>query len=96
MLSQELRMIAQDNGIQLGGDPSADESSGDTWIDLTDASPDDAEAVLQAAESGEDRAVAEFDRALSYGDIPPELEPTVRRQAAEIRSARSEVAAFRE
>lgn len=93
MLSQELRTVAEDNGIHLGEDPS----SGDTWIDLADApTDDDPEAVLRAAESGEDRTVDEFDRALSYGDVPPEIEPTVRRQVAEIRSARNEVAAFRE
>lgn len=93
MLSQELRTIAQDNGIHVGND----RSNQDTWIDLTDAlTDDDPEAILQAAESGEDRTVAEFDRVLSYGDVPPELEPTVRRQVAEIRSARNEVAAFRE
>lgn len=43
---------------------------------------------------GEDRTIAEFDRVLSYDDVPPELEPTVGRQAAEIRSARNEVAAL--
>lgn len=97
MLSQELRTVAEDNGIQLGEDPAADGASEDTWIDLTDAlTDDDPEAVLRAAESSEDRTVAEFDRVLSYGDCPPELEPTVRRQVAEIRSARNEVAALLE
>lgn len=94
MLNQELRTVAQDNGIHLGEDAL----SGDTWIDLTDdaLTDDDANAVLRAAESGEDRTVEEFDRVLSYGDVPPELEPTVRRQVAEIRSARNEVTAFLE
>lgn len=97
MLSHELRTIAGDNGIQLGDDRSIGASGSDTWIDLTDAlADDDPDAVLRAAESGEDRTVAEFDRALEYGEVPPELEPTVRRQAAEIRSARNEVAGLLE
>lgn len=97
MLSQELRMAAQDNDIPLSEDPPSGGSDGDNWIDLTDAlDGDDPDAVLRAAESGEDRTVDEFDRVLSYGDVPPELEPTVRRQMAEIRSARNEVAALLE
>lgn len=96
MLSQELRMVAEDNGISLSEDLASGEADGDTWIDLTALDDGDPDAVLRAAESGEDRTVDEFDRMLSYGDVPPELEPTVRRQIAEIRSARNEVAALLE
>lgn len=65
------------------------------WMAVKDAfSGSDAEGVLDAAEQGEDHAVAEFDRAVK-ADISEELRAVVRRQYAQVSAAHDWVRAQR-
>lgn len=93
--SAELRAACADAGVSIEEDGSIGGALHRGWIGLKDAlTGDDAEAVVTAAETGEEHAVKEYDKALEDDDLPETLAETVRRQAAEIRSARDEVAAL--
>jgi uncharacterized protein (TIGR02284 family) len=59
-------------------------------------SGDDPHAVLAVAESGEDHAVAEFEKALGNDDLPAAWRPVIVAQAEAVRSAHDEVRALRD
>ena len=64
------------------------------WISLKDAlSGDDAGAVLEAAATGEDHAVSEYEKALDQ-DLSQGFREVVSRQHAAVFSARDEVKAL--
>ena len=50
----------------------------------------DDKAIIAEAERGEDVAVASYQRALQQG-LPADIEPTVRRQFSEVKSAHDHV-----
>ncbi len=90
--STELRQAASDAGIEVDEDGSMAGALHRGWISMKDAlTGDDAGSVLKAAASGEEFAVNEYEKALKDDDLPSGAEPTVRRQADEIRAAHSEV-----
>ncbi len=64
------------------------------WISLKDAlTGDDAGSVLGAAETGENHAVSEYEKALEH-DLSPGFHEVVSRQHAAIIAARDEVKAL--
>ena len=64
------------------------------WLSLKDAvTGDDAGAVLKAAETGEDHAVSEYDKALEL-DLSAGFREVVTRQRGEVVAARDEVKAL--
>lgn len=88
-----------DQGHEYGDD--VDESGSATaalhrgWISLKDAlTGDDAGSVLGAAETGEDHAVSEYERALEQ-DLSAGFRDVVTRQHAAIVAARDEVKALK-
>lgn len=58
------------------------------WMAVKDAlTSDDATAVLNAAETGEDHAVEEYKEALSDTDVSPEFRVILTRQLASVQAA---------
>ncbi len=58
------------------------------WIAVKDAlTSDDADAVINAAESGEDHAVEEYQEALADDDISPEFRTIISRQLMQVQAA---------
>lgn len=95
--SQELRDLAAREGVEIKEDGSMAGAFHRGWITLTDAlTGDDPSAVLSAAESGEDHAVAEFEKALTSAELGEAANAVVARQAAEVKAAHDEVRTFRD
>lgn len=96
-LSAELREIALQEGIQIEEEGTVTAALQRGWMSLADAATgDDPHAVLAVAESGEDHAVSEFERALQYDDLPADWRPVIATQADAVRSAHDEVRALRD
>jgi uncharacterized protein (TIGR02284 family) len=94
--STELRSLASMHGINVADSGSVAGAVHRGWIGLKDAlTGDDAGAVLGAAETGEDHAVAEYEEALEM-DLPAEVRTVIQRQAAEVRRAHDEVRNLRD
>jgi uncharacterized protein (TIGR02284 family) len=95
--SQELRDLAAREGVEIQEDGSMAGALHRGWITLADAlTGDDPSAVLSAAESGEDHAVAEFEKALTSSELDAAVSSVVARQAAEVKAAHDEVRTFRD
>lgn len=93
--SAELRSAAIDAGLDVHEEGSVAGALHRGWIGLKDAlTGSDADVIVNAAQTGEDHAVEEYEKALDDGDLPAGMAETVRRQAEEIRSVRDEVAAM--
>lgn len=91
--SAELRTAAASHGIVFDEDGSLAGALHRGWISLKDAvTGDDPDAVVNAAVTGEDHAVREYDKALDGGSLPGELAMLVKRQAEEIRQVRDRLA----
>jgi len=89
--ADELRAEVQ----RLGGRPEEGGSvSGAVhrgWMNIKDAvAGHDDKTIIAEAERGEDVAVASYQRALQQG-LPANIEPTVRRQFTEVKSAHDHV-----
>jgi uncharacterized protein (TIGR02284 family) len=86
-MSNELKQITSaygDDADQRGTMPGALHRG---WIAVKDAfASDDADAVISAAETGEDHAVEQFREALE-ADISTEFRPVVTRQLASVEAA---------
>ncbi|MGH8873542.1 MAG: PA2169 family four-helix-bundle protein [Acidimicrobiia bacterium] len=96
-LSAELREIALTEGIDIADEGSVVGTLHRGWMTLTDTlSGEDPHAVLAAAETGEDHAVDEFERALHSDDLPVDWRPVIVAQADAVRSAHDEVRALRD
>lgn len=96
-LSAELREIALTEGIDIEEQGSVGAVLHRGWMTLTDTlTGDRAHAVLSAAESGEDHAVTEFNKALRNDDLPIDWRPVINAQAEAVRSAHDEVRALRD
>lgn len=91
--SAELRTAAHTHGIQFDEEGSIAGALHRGWIALKDAmTGDDPAAIVNAALTGEDHAVSEYDEALGGGSLPSDVSTLVKRQAEEIRTVRDRVA----
>lgn len=96
-LSAELREIGLTEGIELESQGTVTGAMHRGWISLKDAlTGDSPHAVLAAAETGEDHAVTEFEKALQDQDLPVDWRPVITAQADAVRSAHDEVRALRD
>jgi uncharacterized protein (TIGR02284 family) len=86
-MSDELKQLTEsygDDADERGTVPGALHRG---WIAVKDAlTNDDADAVIGAAETGEDHAVEQFREALE-ADLSPEFRPVVARQLASVEAA---------
>jgi len=89
--SSELREMAKGYGDKIEESGSAAGTLHRGWLTLKDAlTGSSPHAVLEAAETGEDHAVKEYEKALS-ADISPTLHAVVARQCAEVKAAHDEI-----
>jgi len=87
----ELEVLAKDYGDALDESGSAAGAIHRGWITLKDAlTGSSSKAILNAAATGEEHAVSEYDKALD-ADISAGLRSVVVRQRGEIVAARDEV-----
>lgn len=94
--SAQLRRLAGERGIQIDEGGSLAGAVHRGWIAVKDAMAGDAHAVLSAAESGEDHAVAEFESALDEGDLPSDIREVVAGQAAAVKETHDAVRNMRD
>lgn len=94
--SSELRSLATTQGIRIEESGSIAGGLHRGWMSLKDAlSSDEAEAVLKAAETGEDHAKREFEKALD-ADLPEDVRVVVARQASAVTAAHDAVRTLRD
>lgn len=94
--STELRSLAAEHGFEISEEGSMGGSLHRGWMSLKDAvTGDDPSAIVGAAESGEDHAVADYEDALGQ-ELPADVRTVVERQAGEIRQAHDEVRSLRD
>lgn len=93
--SDELRQIAQSYGDDVEQKSTIPGALHRGWMGLVDAltgsSPN---AVLDAAEQGEDHAVKEYEKALE-ADLSPDFRAVVARQFSDVKMAHDQVRALR-
>jgi uncharacterized protein (TIGR02284 family) len=90
-LYDELQHIASSYGDQIEENGSITGALHRGWITVRDAlSSSDPKAVLEAAKTGEDHAIEEYEEALNT-DVSPEFRPVLLRQLASVQGARSSV-----
>lgn len=90
----ELRETSRRAGVTTDDDGSLAGALHRGWIKLKDAlTGDDPDAVVNAAVTGEDHAVSEFEKALD-GELPAELDMVVKQQLTQIRAVRDELQAI--
>lgn len=95
--SAELRELARSKGWDIAEEGSSAAAMHRAWMSLKDmVSGDDAHAVLEVAEQGEDHAVEEYEDALSQDDLPAEVRSVVVRQAQEVKAAHDRVRSLRD
>ena len=86
-MSDELKAIAGTYGDDVDQRSTLPGALHRGWIAVKDAlTGDNAEAVIGAAETGEDHAVKQYREALD-ADISPEFRPLVARQLASVQAA---------
>ena len=96
MFSNELRTHAADRGFEIDAGPSMAGTMHRGWMKLKDAlSGDDVGGLLDAAEQGEDHAVAEYARAMD-DDIDGELRTLLGQQFTEIQATHDRVRNLRD
>ena len=94
--SAELETMAAAYGDDIDEDGSVLAAAHRGWMSLKDAlAGSDPDGVLDAAEQGEDHAVAEYQKALDE-DISENLRQTIQRQFTSIQSAHDEVKRLRD
>ena len=92
---QEIVELGHDYGDDVDESGTAAAALHRGWLSLKDAlTGDDAEGVVSAAETGEDHAVSEYEKALE-ADLSSGFREVVARQHAAITAARDEVKALR-
>ncbi len=93
--SAELEQMAANYGDDIDEDGSIAAAVHRGWMAVKDAiAGSDPAGVLDAAEQGEDHAVAQYRDALSK-DISPNLRAVIERQFVEVQQAHDEVKALR-
>lgn len=86
-MSEELEAIAGAHGDDIEQRGTVPGALHRGWIALKDAlTGDDADAVIGAAETGEDHALEQYREALD-ADISPEFRPIIARQLASVQAA---------
>ena len=96
MFSNELRTHAAEHGLDVDSGPSVAGTVHRGWMALKDAlSGDDVSGVLDAAEQGEDHAVAEYERAMDE-DLDGELRTLLGQQFTEIQATHNRVRKLRD
>ena len=94
--SNELRTHAAARGLEVDSGPSVAGTMHRGWMALKDAlSGDDVSGVLDAAEQGEDHAVAEYEKAMDE-DIDGELRVLLGQQFTEIQATHDRVRNLRD
>lgn len=95
--AEELRGMAAAYGDDIDESGSVAAAVHRGWMAVKDAiSGSDPDGVLDAAEQGEDHAVAEFERALGHDDLSANLRQTVQRQYASVKQVHDQVRALRD
>ncbi len=93
--SAELEAMAAAYGDDIDEDGSVLAAVHRGWMAVKDTlSGADPDGVLDAAEQGEDHAVAEYQKALD-ADISAELRAVIQRQFADVKQAHDQVKAWR-
>lgn len=93
----ELESMAARYGDDIDEEGSTAAAAHRGWMSLKDAiTGSDAEGVLDAAEQGEDHAVAEYEKALEQDDLSSELRTVVERQSTAVRETHDTVRALRD
>lgn len=93
--SAELDRLAAQYGDDIDEDGSMGAAVHRAWMTVKDAiSGSNPEGILDAAEQGEDHAVAEYEKALN-ADISPNLRTVIESQFTEIKTAHNEVKSLR-
>ena len=90
--AEELRREVQ----RLGGDPEEGGSMSGAahrgWMNIKSAIAGNSDsAIIAEAERGEDVAVESYDKALLQTDLPPQVQSTIQRQFAQVKSAHDRV-----
>lgn len=94
--ANELELMAADYGDDIDEDGSVAAAMHRGWMAVKDAiAGSDPDGVLDAAEQGEDHAVAAYDEALK-ADISADLRTTVQRQYGEVTRAHDAIKALRD
>lgn len=92
--SAELDRLARAYGDDIDEDGSMAGTVHRGWIAVKDAlTGDNPEAILNAVETGENHAVAEFAKALDE-DISPNLRTVIHRQFVDVQAARADIQAL--
>ncbi len=92
---QELDVIASRYGDDLDEKSTVAGAVHRGWMAVKDAfTGDSAEAILNAAATGEDYAIEQYEEAISNA-ISPEFRPVLERQLQHVRSARAALDSFR-
>lgn len=93
--AQEIVAMGHDYGDDVDESGTAAAALHRGWLSLKDAlTGDDAGATIGAAETGEDHAVREYEKALE-SDISADFRTLVQRQHQEIVAAREEIRALK-
>lgn len=93
-LATELEGLAASYGDQIDESGTVAAKAHRGWMAVKDAvAGSDPDGVLDAAATGEDHAVSEYEQALE-ADISPEFKTVLERQLGEVRSARDQVKAL--
>ena len=96
MFSDELRKHAAERNLDVDSGPSVAGTMHRGWMAMKDAlSGDDVHGVLDAAEQGEDHAVAEYEKAMG-DDIDVELRTLLGQQFTEIKATHDRVRNLRD
>jgi uncharacterized protein (TIGR02284 family) len=95
--SEELRGMAASYGDHVEDDGTVAATLHRGWMAVKDAvTGSDPKGVLDAAEQGEDHAVAEYRDALKHDDLSTNLREVLERQAAAVKGVHDEVKALRD
>jgi uncharacterized protein (TIGR02284 family) len=94
-MSDQLRQIAAAYGDDIDQRSTVPGALHRGWMAVKDAlSSDDAEAVINAAETGEDHAVEEYEEAVGEDDVSPEFRALITEQLASVRATHDYVRAL--
>ena len=95
-MADELRRLAQQQGFSVPQGGTAAGAVHRGWIAVKDVlTGDDPDAVISAAEQGEDHAKSKFNDALSDATLTPEVRGLVQHQAEQVRAAHDYVSSLK-
>lgn len=95
-MSNEIASIAAAYGDDVDQRTTVPAALHRGWMAVKDAlTSDDAEAVINAAETGEDHAVSEYREALEDTDVSPEFRGIISRQMTSVQAAHDYVSGLK-